>query len=293
MSTGGFTGNFIPGVISILLPTRNRPRNVERFLESAIATASNFENLEFIFYIDDDDNTFPSHVLRRNVKLVKGPRLWLSVIGNILYSHSRGEIIMYAGDDLIFSSKGWDELVLAQFNTTSDKIRLVYGNDKGRNSKEIARHGFLHRKWIETIGVYQQPGRGSASDIWLTSVARKIGRLDYIENLIIPHIHWWQGDRSAVFDQTYAEISNLVTSWRPRKTYMRLERERRIDRILLSEVMNPKPKIEYKYALGEFLCKNRHRLHLMSVDGRKLRSLQNHEFVSLVFTKFFLKIIRK
>ena len=50
-----FCMNFIPGMISILLPTRNRPQNLLRLFESLKATTLRLDLLEIVFYVDDDD----------------------------------------------------------------------------------------------------------------------------------------------------------------------------------------------------------------------------------------------
>ena len=40
---------------SILTPTRNRPNNCERFIRSVYNTATSKENVEMLFYVDNDD----------------------------------------------------------------------------------------------------------------------------------------------------------------------------------------------------------------------------------------------
>ena len=280
--------DYVSGMISILCPTRGRPENVIRKVNSILSTSHRGDLVEIIFYVDNDDVTFPEIVLNNgNVTVVKGPRMWLSILQNVLYSYSKGEIIMYTGDDVVFETNGWDEIIREEFNAQEDKILLVYGTDGGYYGDRIALHGFLHRDWVNTVGCWVQPGRAVPYDYWLTDTARKLGRLKYIDSLRFAHIHYRQGDASAKFDSTYYAVSNLQKSFRPLITYKNMERERRIDRILLSEKMLVKPKTELKYLLGELFAELRF-LKLDVVEKRRLKTFNNIRFI-LYFRKLTAK----
>ena len=54
LRSGFLNGHSMSELISILCPTRGRPEFMERLVQSAIET-SEWNNYEFIFYIDDDD----------------------------------------------------------------------------------------------------------------------------------------------------------------------------------------------------------------------------------------------
>ena len=87
---------------------------------------------------------------------------------------------MYAGDDIEFRTNGWDQIVRDKFEEFEDKIALVYGDDDATHGEKIAIHGFLHRNWINAVGTWVAPGRGSLYDYWHTEVARKVGRLVFV-----------------------------------------------------------------------------------------------------------------
>ena len=80
-------------MISILTPTRGRPANVRRLITSVFSTAEQPSQVELLFYVDSDDETFPEEVISENIRVVRGPRMWLSVLQNILYANCRGEIV--------------------------------------------------------------------------------------------------------------------------------------------------------------------------------------------------------
>jgi glycosyltransferase involved in cell wall biosynthesis len=271
-------------LISLLIPTRHRPNNVKKVIRSALTTADEPTKIEFLFYVDNDDTTFPKSAINEQVKVIKGPRVWISLISNILYANSNGEIIMYGGDDMVFRSKGWDTAIRNEFNKIPDKICLVYTNDGVKQSQDIARHGFIHRKWFSVLGSAFPSGRVVPIDLWCTDIAKQLNRIRYIEEIVIEHVHYRQGGL-AKLDPTYIDAANTSKSWRALEVYRKLGSERRADRVLLSEVMIPKPKWEIKYLLGEFIAAHKKTLKLDSLDSRRLRSLDNFRVIISIINK--------
>jgi len=279
---------YTPGKISILCPTRGRPENVLRKIESVFKTATKPNLVEIIFYVDSDDLTFPnSKITNSNVKVVTGPRMWLSILQNVLYTHATGEILMYTGDDVIFESQSWDQIIREEFDSSIDKLILVYGSDGGFYGERIALHGFLHRNWIDAVGCWVQPGRAVPYDFWLTETARQLGKLRYREDLKFTHLHFRQGDKASKFDSTYAAVSSLHSSFRPLKTYKKIARERRIDRVLLSERINSKVILETKYLASEIFLKI-FKSKFDIVKTRRIKTLSNLNFVLYLFKNFVL-----
>jgi glycosyl transferase/beta-hydroxylase protein BlmF len=163
--------------ISILCPSRERPDQVIRLIESIFENALAPDTVEILFYIDHDDETFPNlNRFGQSTRVFRGPRTWISNAHNFLYSHCEGEIVMTAADDMVFRTLGWDSAVYAAFDSVPDKIALVYGNDLGTHAGKIATHGFFHREWIEALGTWVQPGRGSLWDLWSTENAANRAR---------------------------------------------------------------------------------------------------------------------
>lgn len=276
--------------ISILCPTRERPDQVIRLIESILNNARSPKSVEILFYIDKDDETFPNFDrFAQSVKVFRGPRTWISNAHNFLYAYCEGEIIMTAADDMVFRTKNWDSAVCAAFDSVPDKIALVYGNDLGTHAGKIATHGFFHRNWVETLGTWVQPGRGSLWDLWSTENARKIGRLIFLSDLIIEHVHYRQSQVDVAFDNTYSYVRSMNSSFRPEVTYTKLKRERRIDRILLSEKMDSVPKRELNYLIASVLCSTT--LKNSSIEKkRRLLSVTNLGIIGLVLRLAWYKI---
>lgn len=188
--------------ISILVPTRGRPENVKRLLDSLKATS--FRMPEVVLYVDDDDESY-SFLYEDdvpNVKIVRGPRIKLSECWNKCAAAASGEILMHGGDDIVFKTNGWDEMVAKCFEAHSDKLLFVHGND-GHWKEKFGTHGFLHRKWIEAVGYFVPPYFSSDfNDTWLNEVANELARRIYLP-FLTEHMHplWGKAD----WDQTHKE----------------------------------------------------------------------------------------
>lgn len=280
-------------LFSICCPTRGRPKNVRRLIKSIKDNCHNFNDIEILFYVDRDDSTFPDDILSFNIKKIVGNRVWLNMANNILYAHSSGQIIMQAGDDIVFKTYGWDTIVKNTFDLYQDRIALVYGNDNGSYGSLIAIHGFVHKKWVEALGYFSYPGRTASADRWITEVAQRLGRAVYIPSLFIEHIHYRQGSRLAKFDKTYQEVDLKLKTWPWRVSYKKLKHERRADVVILTDHMNPKPKIEYNYFLGELLVKFQQKYGFAFGISRRIRSLNNFEILPKMFFNIIKIITRK
>lgn len=222
-------------MISILVPTRNRPDNIIRLWESIKDTADNLDDIELITYIDNDDTSYES--LNVPMTRVRGDRIVLSEMWNKCYEASRGEILMHCGDDLVFKTKGWDTKVKDKFDEFSDRIVFVFGNDgSGVHDGNFGTHGFLHRRWVEAVGYFVPPYFSSDyNDTWLNDVARIIGRHVHID-ILTEHMH--PDFDKAEFDITHKERVERHKRDNVAQLYQSLHEERHENANKLREVMD-------------------------------------------------------
>ena len=182
-------------MISLLTPTRKRPELMLKMARSALATGNNFE---FVFYVDDDDSLSESGINQlppENTKTVRGPRIPCGQCWNKAYEVCTGDIAMMCADDLLFHTPGWNNIVEAEFAAVPDKILFLFGND-GIQYEALGTHGFVHRRWVETLGYFTPPYFMSYyNDTWLDRLGRMSGRRKYLPNLNIEHIHPSVGKR--------------------------------------------------------------------------------------------------
>jgi hypothetical protein len=182
-----------PAMISVLVPSRGRPEAFREMFDSLMETVTYRRHVEVVAYIDDDDSewrrypwSYPfqedptereKNAKKHRVRYVRGPRTLLSECWNECYRWSSGEILMHCGDDIVFRTPGWDQQVRDAFAASEDKILLVQGDDLSPNREALATHGFVHRRWVETVGYFMPPLFSCDwNDVWLTEVADMIGR---------------------------------------------------------------------------------------------------------------------
>lgn len=200
-------------LISVLAPTRGRPEALQAMAWSAHETADG--PVQILAYVDDDD---PADYQPENVKIVRGPRITLSECWNRLAEVADGTILHMGSDDIRFRTPGWDTRILDVFDAFPDRICFVHGRDGGHDEK-LGTHGFVSRRWVDTVGYFTWPGFPcDYADTWLHVVAGKIGRRVFVPSVLIEHLHPIFG--KGEWDQTHMERlvrgkeANVGALWR-------------------------------------------------------------------------------
>lgn len=197
---GNYPMEIPPMKISILCPTRGRPENVKRLLDSLRDTSSVMP--EVVFYTDDDDFVLPELYNIAGARTITGPRICLSEMWNRCAEVATGEILMHAGDDIIFRTKGWDDQVRRAFAAFQDRLIFVHGDD-GVYGDKFGTHGFLHRAWIDAVGYFCPPYFSSDfNDTWFNEVFNGLRRRVAL-NFLTEHMHPIVG--KAEYDQTHKD----------------------------------------------------------------------------------------
>ena len=217
-------------MISILTPSRGRPKRYERFAESVMSNADG--EVELLTYVDSDDPTcteYPKDVY-------VGPKQpSVGCCWNYLAEVADGDVLIMGNDDLVYRTEGWDTILLDQLSGFSDKIYCAYFND-GINGKKHCAFPIISRKWFETVGRFvPECFRFFCHDTWVMDVARKIDRLHYIPEVFIEHEHFT--NKKAPKDKTYTMNRGNNTSRHDLNTLRDTENERVIEANKLREVM--------------------------------------------------------
>lgn len=118
-------------LFSLIVPTRERVKQLGRLLASLAETASHPEQLEVILVVDEDDA--PSQrvchdTLHISMVLVP-PRQTMGALNMAGYEASTGRYVMLLNDDVVARTPGWDERMLSCFQKWVDDIVLVHVND--------------------------------------------------------------------------------------------------------------------------------------------------------------------
>jgi hypothetical protein len=184
-------------MISLCIPTRNRPDIFKLMCQSVLNTVSNPNNVEFSVYRDDDDKSVYEYM--GNYKEIRGKRIYPNAAMNECQKAATGPIYLFMPDDIIFKTKGWDEQVKDTFDKSADKIIFVYFNDH-RCGYRYGAIGCLHKNWIDTIGYIFHPDLCRRGDVWVNQVANNISRKVYLRGIEF-------NDMVITDDQTHLEYN--------------------------------------------------------------------------------------
>jgi glycosyl transferase/beta-hydroxylase protein BlmF len=226
-----------PAMISLLVPSRGRPQAFQQMVQSALATATHDRRVEVVARLDDDDRAINDYYweMSPQVRFNTGPRMLLSDCWNECYERATGPILMHAGDDIRFTTPGWDQQVREAFAASQDKILLVQGDDLSPNREALATHGFLHRRWVETVGYFLPPLFSCDwNDVWLTEIADALERRVMLP-FVTEHQHYSFGKRPA--DKTDQEREQRGRDDDVVGLYQRTADKRKQDTLKLKAVM--------------------------------------------------------
>ena len=222
--------SFSEPVISMVLPTRKRPRSAKNFLSSLKQNCKKPHLVEIIICVDVDDQSYDNFkLIFETTKIIKRERRGL---GSIIFGGiqaSTGDIIFLCNDDVSVETLGWDEEIRKIHNLYPDGIYIFSPNDLNKQKNLFVFPGF-GRKVAEILYNYPKRYRGAFMDNHLNEVFESLkfhghDRLIYLENIIFRHEHY------------------RVTGQKPDSTY--LERDRFGDDLeFFSSVENRKKECE-------------------------------------------------
>jgi glycosyl transferase/beta-hydroxylase protein BlmF len=234
---------------ALVCPTRGRPNQLQKFVESALTKADNPQRVEILLYIDDDDPEFKHYEASianfekkfgyNSISITLGPSVGVPRAANILFNKSTADVFLISNDDQVFIDHGWDARLDKEINKFPDSIFCIWFNDKWE-SRNFCTFPILSRKWIETLGYLQFPFfEHFFTDAWIWMLAKAIGRDHYIDDIVIEHRHWKTGKSEK--DATYTK--HLTTEGksrhaRDRSVIDRFERYFHADVEALKKVMD-------------------------------------------------------
>lgn len=279
--------------ISILCPTRNRPDQLVAMMDSALKMASRPQLIEFCLYIDLDDDSCRQIQFAENVKILRGPRMWLSSMYNALITAASGDYFFWSGDDVIFLTQGWDEKLRNGIKTFSSKLGVVHVNDMATSyPQKYATIGMVHRIWVDVFGYIFTPHlRDNGIDFWISNVANQTGRRLYLGDVKVEHRQYRQG--KVAIDQTYIDRLDDHKTYSPLEIYRLLIDERRRDALLLqAKDANIRVKFNTRYIFANVFLNLTELITRKKISPRRkiyIGSQSNLSFLITLFKKFGIK----
>jgi hypothetical protein len=223
-----------PGVISLLVPSRDRAARCAAMWASAYAAVQDRDRVELVLYLDGDDPQLATYQWWTNgapgrVTLHVGQRRLLTETWNELLPVAAGEYLWHGNDDVQFQTPGWDQHVRDAFELWPDRIGVVYGRD-GIHNERLATLGFYHRAWVDTLGYLIAPHFASDyGDAWNDEVARAVGRTRFLPEVYTEHLHpaVGKGPEDQTFRERLTHQAESDQAWRD----LAGERRREIERL--------------------------------------------------------------
>lgn len=180
-------------MISVLIPSRGRPEQLRKSLDSLYDNLSAGAELQVIVRVDLDDEILRDSMVHFiNATLYLGPRLGYARMHdyyNELAYYARGEHFLIWNDDTEMLTKDWDALLLSD-KTKANKVQFIR-----RDTKEKADDTFpLVPRWVfEAMGHFSLH---CYVDTWLSAVAA-MSDIRVFRNDVVFHHHRLGDDTSA------------------------------------------------------------------------------------------------
>jgi glycosyl transferase/beta-hydroxylase protein BlmF len=189
---------------SLLCPTRGRVKGAKELLDSALSTADDPSRVEVLFYVDSDDELAEEYKRVLGDRVTIGEPMSVSKSWNIIAGKCTGDILIMANDDIVYRTQGWETKIAKEASKFEDGIYCMWTED-GINGPNHCAIPIVSRKWYETLG-YFTPGifKFFFNDTWLMDIGRKVGRLHYIEDVLMEHLHF--SVKKSEFDDTYKAV---------------------------------------------------------------------------------------
>lgn len=117
--------------LSLIVPTRQRPEQLRRFLDSIQRTISSIHDIEIILVVDADDveSSTTSHETLRVRSVIVEPGQTMGALNSAGISASRGQYVILLNDDVVVRTIGWDKRIRTALRRFRDDIVLVHVND--------------------------------------------------------------------------------------------------------------------------------------------------------------------
>lgn len=187
----------------VVVPTRNRPENVERLEEARRSTRA--VHSDFLYVVDDDDPKRGEYLALGLDRITLDRRRGLvgSLNDAALRNADRYAYIGFMGDDHLPRTPFWDMEVIKALD--ADGPRIVYGNDLLQGSR-LATAAFMHSRIIRAVNYMAPPGLRHlyVDDAWM-AMGRGLHGLTYLDHVVIEHMHPAAG--KAELDTGYRECN--------------------------------------------------------------------------------------
>lgn len=241
-------------MISLLCPTRGRPKLVKHMLTTATLFCT--EPFQAVFWVDDDDHD-TYHELRQwdnhprcTVHIILAPRgsvamsdMWNQCAYTAL-KHRPKWPLLFIDDEAAFVTFGWDRLFLIELRRIPDGALLVHPADLVHGGA-AAGYFAVAPTWVEIFGRLTPPMfTYGYADVWCMEVAAAVGRNFYVPGIVIENL----APRLQPPDQTHQDNHARAVRDRPGDLYNATQPQRERDVEILKDWIDRHHGTDYNWA---------------------------------------------
>ncbi len=201
--------------ISIIIPTRHRPQNIDRIITETKESLG--RQFELVLGIDEDDQSYDVQRLRKieGVKVIRTPATpYLSNLYNIMFEYCTGNIIGYYGDDVSFVDMRVLDDICSTFREKGDILYFFADRNQAENLGRhpeahtaasvnpnpyplcVPCHAFVSRNSIRALGFLHLPNfEHGYSDYYLGCIYKEVGEYHLHSSLKPFTVHNRPADR--------------------------------------------------------------------------------------------------
>lgn len=197
--------------IAILVPSRERPEQLKRMIESAKKTAYN--PVKIFLAISPEDEAAYQFINGNTRKYIMPENMPTAHKWNLLADeamrNSDNTLFMVGADDMIFGTPGWDEALAKHYEALGARKQHVYHLQDSRD-KDGTPHPIMTREYIEAMGYLVPPMfLHWHIDTWTVELAKQLKCFTHLTDYEL--IHDKCNDRGEP-DETHKKIR--LSGWR-------------------------------------------------------------------------------
>lgn len=227
-------------LVSVLLPTRGRPKWLAECVDSLYSLAKNPRELEFLFKVDTDDTETQGTVLglakMLPARVIISPRgrgyLDLHEYVNALSAAATGDWLFIFNDDARMLTQDWDEVIRTADPTKipkwggSDEVALLAPQVRERDTSW--EFPILRRRTYQILGHFS---RHLSSDSWIYWVMSGLDAAISLSQIEVTHFV------NDVQDQVNKEGRAAIQAEMPDLSTPELKRLQELDRSVIRQYM--------------------------------------------------------
>lgn len=192
--------------IAILCPTRGRPEQFRRMVDSVNRTAKN----AVVFSGSNGNDDYVQHHFPIDYPTCM---MWNELCAIALLNKDT-KLFMLGADDTIFSTPCWDEALIDHYSNLENKIH-VYAFQDSRDPDGTP-HPVVTREWIDALGYFMPPiFLHWYVDTWTVELAKRCGVFTHMKDYLL--VHDKPSDKGMA-DETHSRIRKM--GWHERDKYV-------------------------------------------------------------------------